>query len=62
MFQFVLILAVAWFFFRYTEKKRLEERQRNDSFNQRDTFEVKRKSRRADDDDEGEYVDYEEVK
>ncbi len=62
MFQFVLILAVAWFFFRYTEKKRLEERRRNDRFHSRDSFEVKGKSRRADDDDEGEFIDYEEVK
>ena len=59
MFQFLLILTVAYFFFRWADKNQLPASENKPRVQYRDK--KKGKSRRQDD-DEGDYIDYEEIK
>lgn len=60
MFQFFLILAVAYFFFRWADKNRLPSSENEPRVQYRDS--QKEKSKTQKDDDEGDYIDYEEIK
>jgi len=60
MFQFLLILVVAYFFFRWADKNRLLNSENEPRVQYRNKQKEKPKTRR--DDDEGDYIDYEEIK
>lgn len=60
MFQFLLILTVAYFFFRWADKNRLPKSENDPRVEYRDS--QKRKSNSQKNDAEGEYIDYEEIK
>ena len=60
MFQFLLIITVAYFFFRWADKNRLPTSENEARVQYRDNQE--KKSNQQNDDDEGDYIDYEEIK
>ena len=59
MFQFLLILTVAYFFFRWADKNRLPDSKNEPRVQYKDA--QKEKSKKYDD-EEGDYIDYEEIK
>jgi len=60
MFQFLLIITVAYFFFRWADKNHLPTSENEARVQYRDNQE--KKSNQQNDDDEGDYIDYEEIK
>jgi len=60
MFQFLLILTVAYFFFRWADKNRLPQSENEPRVQYRGN--TKGKSKGNKNDDEGDYIDYEEIK
>lgn len=60
MFQFLLIITVAYFFFRWADKNRLPSSENEAHVQYRDA--QKGKPNKHNDDDKGEYIDYEEIK
>ncbi|MGK0366330.1 MAG: hypothetical protein ACI85O_003403 [Saprospiraceae bacterium] len=60
MFQFILIITVAYFFFRWADKNRLPSSKNEPRVQHHDS--QKRKSDKQKNDDEGDYIDYEEIK
>lgn len=60
MFQFLLIITVAYFFFRWADKNRLPASENETSVQYRDSHKGKSNSKIKD--DEGDYIDYEEIK
>lgn len=60
MFQFLLIIAVGYFFFRWADKNRLPSSEGEPRVQYRDA--PKGKSKTKEEDDEGDYIDYEEIK
>ncbi len=59
MFQFLLILTVAYFFFRWADKNKLPPSDKEARILHKD---AKKEKPKKYDDDEGDYIDYEEIK
>jgi hypothetical protein len=57
MFQFLLILTVAYFFFRWADKNRLPSSENEARVQHKDT----KREQKKHDDNEGDYIDYEEI-
>lgn len=60
MFQLLLILTVAYFFFRWADKNRLPASENEPRVQHHNT--QKENSKKRNNDDEGDYIDYEEIK